>query len=157
MPDYNIAFETSALTTKPHDVFAVLASSESKVEVHKISVGIRSTDISNLQGLGIDIYRGSTSTPGSTATVTPANLDGHSGRTTAAMTVNSNSSSLMSTTSAERLWSDTLGDSGFCYEPGFATPIIDVSQRLHVRVTAPSAAVTLHVAATLVEIGKDRV
>ena len=154
---FNVTHITSALSsTAAQDLVALLASSLSKVRLRKFAVSMRSSDVEDLQALGVELFRGSTSTPGSTSPLTPVNIEPHSGAPSAQSVVHRNSLTLMSTASAQRLWTGAMSD-GFCYEPEYdLAPVIDTGQRLHARLTQPSAAGVFHIAMTFDEIGKAR-
>lgn len=138
-PIYKAAFSSTALSTNPHDLIGILASSLSRVAIHEITIAQPSTD-SAYDSLGIQILRGSTASSTSAA-ITPRHISGHSGSPTAGSSVTLPCTTLVSTTSAVLLHADAMRGNRYCYRPDECErPILDVSQRLHVRVTAPSSA-----------------
>ena len=153
---YNVTHVTGTLSaTTDHDLIAFLASSQSKVKLRKLEITQLSSDVEDMQSVGVEVFRGSTSTPGSTAALIPAPVEGHSGERAAVTAVNANAAAGMSTASASRVWAGALGSGQFCYAPAECEAVtVDISQRLHVRLNQPSAALSLHIAATFDEYGK---
>ena len=158
-PVYTAAFISAALTTNPYDIVGILASSQTRVVIHKLEVGIQdATPIS--EDLGVSFLRGSTASSTS-ASITPTNIEGWSGVPTAASSVTGPSSGLVSTASASLIYA--LGwhhqDDLLIYEPRERQDrfILAPSQRLHVRITAPSSAIALYGTLTFSEIGKNPV
>lgn len=144
-------FTSSALSTGgAHDLLAMVSTSASRVELVAIELQQQTT---TPWGGGIEIFRGSTSTPGGAA-VTPASLAGWSTRA-AVSAVNANTTAAMSTASAVRLFNGGFeADSGrFEYRPDpMAT--LQLNQRLHLRLAAPSVATAIAWAVTFREIGR---
>lgn len=156
---YTVTHITGNLsTTIGQDLLAILASSQSRVRLHKLEISMLSSDVEAVQALGVELFRGSTSTPGSTSTLTPIPIDGHAGQRAPVTVVNQNDVAAMSTASAARLWCGTMADGKFCFEPGpCAVPSINPSQRFHARLTQPSAAAAFHIAAVIEESGVNPV
>lgn len=150
---YSVSHVTSALSTNDHDLVSILASSDSKLEVCSVKVSLQTTDVANLPGPGIDIFRGSTGTWGSTTTLPAANKEGHTGQTTASFTANRSSSGLISTASSTRLFSGCMTGEGFEYEPD-CKPIIDVSDRFFVRLRGNAGGLAARITVETKEIGK---
>lgn len=150
-PIYAASFQTTALTTNPHDIFGILASTATRVAIHEIRLGQPTTEAPDR--LGVVLLRGSTASSTAT-TVTPRHIHGWSGVPTAGSSVTFGCTTLVSTASAVLLEADAFFDNSWVYRPAPADqPIIDSGQRLHVRITAPS---TTRMNGTVVfaEIGK---
>jgi hypothetical protein len=98
--------------------------------------------------------RGSTTAASSGTLTTPVNVKGWTGAPTAAMTANSLSSSLLTTTSATVVYAGAFDANGsFCYEPS-DRPIMATSQRHNVRLSIPQVGASVHGSMTVREIGK---
>jgi hypothetical protein len=144
-----------SLTTAATEIFSLLASSLSRVEIMSLDLQQNST---LPQAISVEMYRGSTG--GSTgAAIVPANRSGWAAAPASTSVVTGNSTTLNSTTSSgvARIFAGGFKvDSGnFRYAPTLG-PVIDVSQRFSARVSAPSTAAALSLAGLLTyrETGK---
>lgn len=153
---YTAAFAAVSMSTNPTDVFGILASSNSKVRVHEIRLGMQSSGPVN-QVLGVQILRGSTASSTSAA-ITPTYIDGSTLATVAVSSVTQPSSGLVSTASAALIYADSwhLHDDPWTYCPKRVGDL-ETSQRLHVRVTAPSTTTVIYGTMTFEETGKNPV
>lgn len=134
-PIYTAAFASSALTANAHDVFGIIPSSNSRVCLHEIVLGIPSSEGTDV---GVEIWRGSTGVS-TGAAITPRNIHGWTAASTAKASVTGPSSAVVSTTSAVRLYADATSELRWQYRPDPCDrPIFEVSQPMHVRITAPT-------------------
>jgi hypothetical protein len=151
-PIYSAPFSSTSLTTNPHDVIGILASSLSRVSIHEIKIGQPCTD-GAIDSLGVQLLRGSTASSTSGAN-TPRHIHGWSGVPTAGSSVTLPCTTLVSTTSAVLVDAAAFTENGYSYKPEPCDRLVlDVSQRLHVRVTAPSSG-RLNGTIVFSEIGK---
>lgn len=136
------------------DVFSIKASSLSRVEIHEINLGQLSSAVSNNQQLSVQIMRGSTALGGG-ATVTPQNTKGWSAAPTALSSATAPSSNLASTASATLIFAKNTDYSGsFFYNPDdYQEFVLDKSQALNVRVSAPPVTVQLSGTMLIREVG----
>jgi hypothetical protein len=150
---YTVAFASTSISTAGGvNLFPFQAGENTRVIIEEIHVGAVS---SNVENLGVAIYRGST-TPLSTATlVTLVNLGGWTGAGTAGSQVTSPSSVIPSTVSAVLLDARTFQD-GLSYEFKDCDVILAPSQRLDVVMTTP-ASNTFYGTMKVREIGKNPV
>jgi hypothetical protein len=150
-PIYTVTFVSTALTANPHDVFGIVPSSNSRVCIHEIVLGIPSSDGTDV---GVEIWRGSTGVS-TGADITPRNIHGWTAASTAKSAVTGPSSAVVSTTSAVRLYADVTSELRWQYKPNPCDrPIFEVSQPAHVRITAPTTG-RMRGAVTFSEIGKS--
>jgi hypothetical protein len=156
-PTFSVPIVAQALTTAgPVDIWGFLAPAGSRFEVLSVMLGQTSTAASGVQGLGVSLFRGSTGVS-TGAAITPANSKGWSGAPTAGTVVTGPSSNLVSTASATLIFADAFSAANgqFSYRPGaMCRPVITNSQRFHIRVTQPSAAVSVHGSVTFREVGR---
>lgn len=159
-PCFSANFNAVSLTTNPYDMFGILPPSNSRVQIVSILLGLQSTDNTKEQILGVQLLRGSTASSTS-AGLTPVNMMGWSG-VSAGSSVTQPSSTLVSTASAVGLFQDVWNTRDAWHFPredcipSEVLPILDKSQRLHVRITAPSTGTTFSVTGSLQfrEIGR---
>ena len=152
---FTASFTASLTTTDPRDLCSILASSLSRVQVYEVIAGIVSTGITDAQNVGITLLRGSTALAVGSA-IPVANHAGWSAAPAAGSSCTGNSTTLGSTTSAVQIHADVTQAGRYAYKPlpDYA-PILEKSQRLHVRMTAPSAQpITVHGSITFAEIGQ---
>lgn len=152
---FTASFTASLTTTDPRDLMSVLASSISRVQVFEVIAGIVSTGITDAQNVGITLLRGSTAAAVGSA-IPVANHNGWTAAPSAGSSCSGNSTNLGSTTSATQIHADVTQAGRYCYKPwpDYA-PILEKSQRLHVRATAPTAQpITVHGSITFAEIGQ---
>jgi hypothetical protein len=152
---YNINLSAASLTTaNAWDVFTVTPDSSSRVELVSIKLQLVSTAYAVFPAIGVQVMRGSTTAASSGTLTTPVNVKGWTGAPTAAMTANSLSSSLLTTTSATVVYAGAFDANGsFCYEP-CDRPIMATSQRHNVRLSVPQVGASVHGSMTVREIGK---
>ena len=150
-PIYTAAFVTTGLTANPHDVFGIVPSANSRACIHELVLGIPSSDGTDV---GVEIWRGSTgvSTGGA---ITPRNIHGWTAAPSAKSSVTGPSSAVVSTTSAIRLYADVTSELRLKYCPDPCDrPVLEVSQPMHVRITAPTTG-RMNGTVTFSEIGKS--
>ena len=153
---YAASFEATAVSTVgAFDLIGLTPSSSSRVVLHDIELSYLSTNVqTSEQILAISVYRGSTAASTSAA-ITPVNYKGHATAPAAVSAVTAPSSELVSTASASLLHIGVLDADGFRYNPWPENrPMLDVSQRLHVRVAVPAAAISVVGTLIFEEIGK---
>ncbi len=160
-PVFSATFSSVSLSTNPYDLFGIKAPSNSRVQVVGMVIALKSTDNTKEQNLTMSLLRGSTASSTSAA-ITAQNMMGWAGTPTAGSSVTQPSSTLVSTTSAVSIWEDTWNcRDAFMFPrddvvPRSALPILDKSQRLHLRVSAPSTGTTFVVSGSILfrEIGQ---
>lgn len=155
-PIYAASFSATALTTNAQDLFGVLAPATSRVAIREIKFG-QYSDPGDAQAemLSVLLIRGSTISSTSAA-ITPVNVKGWTGVPTAGSSVTLPCTTLASTASASLVHADTFNVmGGWRYYPVPEERIVlEISQRLHVRITAPNDALTLNGTILFEEIGK---
>lgn len=137
------------------DLWSVLASSLSRLEIHEINIGQLSSAVSANQQLSVQVFSGSTALGGGAA-VTPRNTKRWSAAPAALCTANAPSSSLASTASAALIYADATDVSGnWLFQPKDVQDfVIDAGQALNVRVSAPPVSTQLSGTLTIRETGK---
>jgi hypothetical protein len=137
-PVYTAAFFSTGITVNPLDVIGILASSLSRVAIHKVEIGLQSSAAPVGEDVGVLFLRGSTASS-TGAAITPKNVDGFAHKASAGSSVTSPSSILVSTASAELVYATNwhAQDDTFVYEPREWQDRLrlEASQRLHVRIT----------------------
>jgi hypothetical protein len=154
-PLYVAAFSAVSMSTNPFDAVGILAPANSRVVVHEVRLGMQSS-APPTQGIGIQLLRGSTASSTSAAIV-PRHLHGWASAPTAGSSVTLPCTTLASTASAVLISAGSwqLHNEEWTYRPHRDDrPILDVSQRLHVRATAPSTAMPIYGAIIFSEPGK---
>ena len=158
-PVFTAPFSAAALTTNAQDLFCLTAGSSSRVVIREIRIG-QYTEFGDAQSelLSLTMLVGSTA-PSSGTAITPRNVAGHSGAPSAASSVLGPSTTLASTASAVERFADVWNvAAGFLYAP--LPPerlILEPSQRLALRMTAPNDAMTMNGTLVFQEIGKGRI
>ena len=154
---YTASFLTAALTTAPYDIITLLPSTLSRVLIRALDVFAISSDASQ-ESLGLEMWRGSSSTASTGATITPTHIKGHAQAPAAVSVVNGMSTTPLSTASAKLLYAGAVTPNGFRFKAGEheAFDISDLPQRFHARITAPSTNALPRLAVTLTfqEIGQ---
>jgi hypothetical protein len=154
-PVYTASFSATTTTTNPYDVFGILPSTASQVLIHEIVLGNVSTGPA-AEAIGMTLLRGSTASSTSAA-LTSRDQRGYTGTPTAGSSVTAPSSTLVSTTSAVLLHADSWvygqGSWKFCPEE-CERPLLALSQRLHLRMSAPAAGLSLYGTIKFSEPGK---
>lgn len=152
-PVYTAAFAAETMSTNPTDIFALLASSNSEVEILEIRAGMQSSAPVN-QTLGMRVWRGTTGAS-TGAAITPRHIDGSTAMRAAVTGVTGPTSGVVSTTSAHLINADVwhFHDDIWVYKP-CPPPIVNTSQRFHVNATAPSTASSIYGTITFRETGK---
>ncbi len=153
---YTVPFSAQVLTTNPQDLWCVTASTLTRVVIREIRLG-QYTEFGDAQSelLSLQILTGSTA-PSSGTAITPINVAGHTGATTAASAAVGPSTTLASTTSAALRFSDAWNvAAGYLLAPLPPERItLAPGQRLAVRMTAPNDAMTINGTLTFQEIGR---
>jgi hypothetical protein len=139
------------------DVFEIVAGPATRVRLREVRLG-QTSDYGDAaaEGLSVTIIRGFTTAGSGGAAVTPANLAGHAGAPAATSAVQRNNTTLAQDGSGVVLCSDawSLAD-GWCYAPAKdETPVLDKSQRLVVRISAPADEITVNATLVFEEIGE---
>ena len=152
---YNIPLTAGSMTTaNAWDILTVTPDSSARVELVSIHLQLVSTAYAVFPAIGVSLMRGSTTAASTGTLATPVNVKGWTGAPTAAMTANTLSSSLLTTTSATVVYVGAFDANGsFCYEPS-DRPIMAVSQRHNLRSTVPQVGATVYGTMTVREIGK---
>lgn len=136
-PVYTATFTTTAASTGGEiDAFGLTAPSNSRVEVHAVSIG-QPTANPPAANLGVLLLRGSTAIGGGT-TITPRNLAGWTGALTAGSSVTGPSTSVGSTASAVVVYADAFVGGVWWYYPAKDDRVVlEAGQRLNIRLTTP--------------------
>lgn len=155
-PVYTAPFSAIALTTNAHDLWCLTASSSSRVVVREIRIG-QYTEFGDAQAelLSLTVLTGSTA-PSSGTAITPRNVQGHTGAPSADSSVIGPSATLASTTSAVARFADAWNvAAGYLYAPLPAERLVlNPSQCMVIRMTAPNDALTMNGTLVFQEIGK---
>jgi hypothetical protein len=149
---FAVTLTSSALSTAgSHELLAIASSGQSRVEL--LAIELQQLTTAPL-GFGVEIFRGSTSTPAGAA-LTPAPMPGWPAERSAASGANGNSTASMSTAAAVRLCASGFeADSGrFCYRPE-VPPSLSLNARFHIRVATPPVATAIAATLTFRETGK---
>lgn len=153
---FTASFSASALTTNAADLFCLTAPSLSNVVIREIVIG-QYSDAGDAEAeiLSITLLAGSTAASGGSA-ITPRNVERHTGAPTAGSSVLGPSTTVASTASAELIYADVANvAAGWVYRPDVAErPILEPSERLALRISAPADALTANGTITFEEIGK---
>ena len=155
---YKIPF-AATLTTNPCDVIGITAPNNSQVVLREFIVGAVLTAQPLGATLQISIFRGSTASSTS-ASFTPVQILPQTSPAplAAGSSVTGPSSSLVSTASATLIhtdsWSAAFQSYWYCQTDPAMLARADISQRLHVRLSAPSTALAIVGTATIEEIGR---
>jgi hypothetical protein len=159
-PIFTYPFSATALTTNTQDLWCVTAPSNSRLAVREIVFG-QYSDAGDAQAemLSITFLTGSTAGSSAAGTaITGLNLNRYSTASTPAAnaSVIGPSTSLASTASATVIRAETFNvAAGYRYYPVPAErPIIGLSQRFVIRMTAPNDALTVNGTLMLQEIGQ---
>ena len=155
-PVFTVPFSATVLTTNPLDLWCLTAGPATRVVLREVRIG-QYSEFADAQAelLSLQILTGSTA-PSSGAAITPINVQGHAGGPTAATSVVGPSTTLASTTSAVQRFADAWNvAAGYLYNPlPIERIVLNPSQALAVRMTAPNDAMTINGTLTFQEIGK---
>lgn len=158
-PVFTATLVTSALSTAgPMDLVVLQSSAQTRVKIISLEAQQLSTAAQSVQ---VELWRGSSSTAPAGTAVTPVNLDGWPNTVASKSGVTANTSTIISTASAVRLFAGgfSVGDGSFCYAPEEKHPIITINQTFHARMGTIlfSTATPVSVAVTLTyrEIGRS--
>lgn len=154
---YRAAFSATAISAAVHDVFCVTAPSNSRVVIREIIISPYS-DAGDAESelLGVTLLAGSTGTSGGSE-VTSYNVKRHTGASTAGTEVLGPSATEASTTSAELILADALNVTAgtWVHRPDITERIVlEPSETLAVKITAPADALTANGTIVFEEIGK---
>ncbi len=165
MTVYTASFSAVAITAA-QDLFEIVAPANSRVRVLEIDIG-QYSDFGDAQAeiLSIAVHRGHTTSGSGGSTVTPANLNPYGAA--AGSTVEANNTTV-ATTSGTLLWATGWHvQAGFLWSPPEISPpgvvpfrrhiIVKPSQRLVIRITAPTDEITTNGTILFEEIGKSPV
>jgi hypothetical protein len=157
---YNVWLQANTLSSGgPNDIYALLTSSGSRIQILDVRLGQASTNPAAIQSLGVQFFSGTTSTAPAGTALTPFNTKRWAGAPTAVTSVTGPTTTLSTTTSATLIYADAFdaASGSFRYKPreDYGVPIVITnSQRFHIRVTQPSSIpVILHGTLTFKEIG----
>lgn len=155
-PVYAVTF-TAVAVTAAQDLFEITTSATTRALIRGIRIG-QYTDAGDAAAeiLSILLIRGYTVSGSGGSAATPANLRGWSGAPTAASACEVNNTTVANTGTAVTLLADTFNvQAGWSYYPAPDDHIVlDVSQRLVVRITAPADSLTMNGTLLFQEIGK---
>lgn len=139
------------------DVFEIVAPADSRVAIREIRLG-QYSDVGDAAAemLSVRIIRGYTTSGSGGSSVTPVNLAPESGALAASSTVEANNTTVALNGTGVVLLADSFNIAGgFRYYPVPDERIqVGVSQRLVVRITAPTDALTMSGTLVFEEIGK---
>jgi len=141
---YAASFSGETISANAHDLFGVAASSRNRLLVRRIDIGQKSTAPADLRQLTVELLRGSTTSLSTAADVTPVSLKGWSTADDANTEIQGPTTVLASTASVQRIHADAFDEAGWTYCPDENTaPVLDKSQALHMRISAPGEALNL--------------
>lgn len=153
-PVYHVPFSATTLTTNALDVWCITAGSSTRVAIEGITLGqITETAASTAElPMAVTMLRGSTAASAGTG-ITPVNVRNHTNAPTATSSARGPSTTVASSASASLVYADAWTfDSAWKYEP--CDPIIlNPSQVLAVRLSAPADAMDIIGTLTFREIG----
>lgn len=157
---YSASFSSVSVTTAATDLFGLLASTNpiSRVEILSIDINVVSTAAPAATRASIQLLRGSTAASGGSA-ITPANLRGWSGVPSVGSSVTAPSSVIASSASQTLIWADGFSlSNGWSFPPeqeltGLVRPVVASGQRLHLRLSSLSSAVSMSGTMVFREIG----
>ena len=156
-PVYAATFSAVAVTAA-QDLFEITAPATSRVLIRGIRIG-QYSDAGDAAAelLSILILRGYTVSGSGGSAATPVNMGGWSGAPSASSTVEVNNTTVANTGTAVTLLADSFNvQAGFQYYPApHDHMILDYSQRLVVRISAPADSLTMNGTLLFQEIGKD--
>ena len=156
-PVYAATFSAVAVTAA-QDLFEITAPATSRVLIRGIRIGQYSDAGDAAAGLlSILLIRGYTASGSGGTSATPVNLGGWAGAAAASSSVEVNNTTVANTGTPATLLADSLNvQGGWQYYPAPHDHIIlDYSQRLVVRITAPADSLTMNGTLLFQEIGKD--
>ena len=135
------------LSTVATEIFTLLASSLSRVEIISLEMQQNST---LPQAMSVEMFRTTAAALSTGAAITPANRNGWPTAPAGSATVTGNSTTLNSTAAATRVFAGgfEVNSGRFRFAPALG-PIVDSSQRFSARISAPSTATGLTLAASL--------
>lgn len=146
MAIYSASF-TAIAVSAAQDVFEIVAPADSRIAIREVRLG-QYSDPGDAEAeiLSVLIIRGYATSGSGGASVTPVNLSGHTGNLSSTATVERNNTTVASTGTPLTLVSTVWNvQSEFLYIPdAVERPIIEVSTRLVVRITAPADALTMN-------------
>jgi len=155
-PVYTVPFSATTLTTNAHDLFCLTGSTSSRVVLREIRLG-QYSEFGEAQSelLSLTIWTGSTAAASGGSTITPRNVQSHTGAPTANTSAITASTTLSSTTSAVQRYADAWNvAAGYLYTPPPPERIvINPGQIMVVRMSAPNDAMTMNGTLTFQEIG----
>lgn len=136
------------------DVFEIATTAETKVRIREIRLG-QYSDAGDAQAelLSVLIMRGHTTTGSGGTTPTPVNVSAST--VAATSTVKANNTTVATGGSPVTIYADAWNvQAGWWYAPAEAEmPIVDVSSRVVVRITAPVDAITFNATVVFEELG----
>jgi hypothetical protein len=150
--------------TAAQDVFEIVPPATSRVRIRECRFG-QYTDFGDAAAeiLSVTIIRGFTTTGSGGSTVTPRNVQGHTGALSASSTVKANNTTVAQDGTGVTLWADTWNiATPWIFAPTMPSPrqgwwgehfILAPSQRLVFRITAPADSITLNASLVFEEIG----
>lgn len=141
------------------DVFEIVAPVGGRVAIREIRLG-QYSDAGDAEAemISVRLVRDYTVSGSGGTSVTPNNISGHSGAGAATATVEANNTTVANTGTPLTLIADSYNvQAGWWYYPPEEEQIIlDVSQRLVVRITAPNDALTMNGTLVFEEVGMMR-
>ena len=156
MAIFSATFSAVAVTLA-QDVFEITAPSNSRVSIREIRIG-QYTDFGDAAAeiLSLTVMRGHTTSGSGGTTQTKANLRGHTGAAAAGSVVEANNTTVASGGSPATLIADVFNIAAgwWYYPPEEERIILEPSQRLVVRISAPVDSITLNGTLLFEEIGK---
>lgn len=155
-PVYTAPFSAQSLSTNAQDLWCLTAGSSSRVVVREIRLG-QYTEFGDAQAelLSLQLMTGSTA-PSSGAAIVPINVRTHAGAPIATSSVVGPSTTLASTASATLRFADVWNvAAGLLYAPLPEDRIVvEPSQALVLRMSAPNDAMTVNGTLVFQEVGK---
>lgn len=159
-PVFTGSFAGTSLTTfGNNDAFVLTAGSSTRVAIREVRLS-QTSDFGDAEAEQISVYFGvgSTSTGGGSS-ITPQNLQRHSGAPSPASSLTGPSTTLASTTSVAVVWTGDLNvAAGLLYRASRDEQfVIEPSDRFTIRLGTPNDALTAHGTIVFEELGKSAV
>jgi len=143
--------------TAAQDVFEIVAGAATRVRIREIRLG-QYTDFGDAAAeiLSVTVMRGHTTSGSGGSSVTPSNVQGHTGAAAATSTVEANNTTVAANGSPVTLIADAwnIAAGWWYYPPEEEQIVLEKAQRLVVRITAPADSITVNGTIVFEEIGQ---
>lgn len=156
---YAVSFSSKSATAVAKDLFELTPSTSTRIRIREIQFGQHSasagSSMSGLQFVGISLHRGSTVAATGGSTGTPVPVDGRARTSVTAVTLSASSPG-SSGPAAALLYAGSWNIfERFVYRPKWDERFVSgLGERIQVRMSAPSATLTMDGTIVFEEIGK---